>query len=583
MTAGADRILRTLAYEIRARPEQVKVSIDFFDEGATVPFVARYRKEATGGLDDAQLRQLEERLAYLRELEAKRASILDTIRGQSKMTEELEAKITHAATKTELEDIYLPFRPKRRTRAEIARQRGLGPLAEAILADRSATSAELAKAYLTQLVPDTKTALDGTRDILAETFAENADLVGQLRSYVKTHAMLRSRISIGKEEAGAKFSDYFDHSERFSKTPSHRALAMLRGRNEDVLSLDIEVDVESTSAVKPVEQMIAQHYGIALQGGAADTFLLDVARFAWRTKLSLHLTLDLMNDLRERAEAAAIHVFARNLKDLLLAAPAGARPTMGLDPGIRTGVKVAVVDGTGKLLETATVYPFQPRNDVVVTMAELGRLIQKHHVELIAIGNGTASRETDRLAAEVIAALPAPKPIKVVVSEAGDSVYSASAKAAAEMPDLDVSLRGAVSIARRLQDPLAELVKIDPKAIGVGQYQHDINQTRLSRALDAVVEDAVNAVGVDLNTTSASLLSRVSGLSASLADTIIVHRDQKGAFNCRRDLLGVARLGPRAFELCAGFLRMSNGSEPLDASSGHSYVYWRARQIVMGW
>jgi uncharacterized protein len=580
MTSGADRILRTIASEIRARPGQVKAAITLFDEGATVPFVARYRKEATGGLDDTQLRQLEERLTYLRELEARRASILDTIRGQGKLTEELEAKIAYAATKTELEDIYLPFRPKRRTRAEIARERGLGPLADAILADRAATPAELAKAYLCEPVPDIKAALDGARDILVETFAENADLVGQLRSYIKTHAMLRSRVITGKEEAGAKFSDYFDHGERFANTPSHRALAMLRGRNEDVLSLDIEVDADNTSAVKPVEQLIAEHYGVPLQGGLADAFLLDAVRFAWRTKLTLHLTLDLLHDLRERAEAEAIHVFARNLKDLLLAAPAGARPTMGLDPGIRTGVKVAVVDGTGKLLETATVYPFQPRNDVVVTMAELGRLIQKHHVELIAIGNGTASRETDRLAAEVIAALPAPKPIKVVVSEAGASVYSASAKAAAEMPDLDVSLRGAVSIARRLQDPLAELVKIDPKAIGVGQYQHDINQTRLSRALDAVVEDAVNAVGVDLNTTSASLLSRVSGLSASLADTIIVHRDQKGAFNCRRDLLGVARLGPRAFELCAGFLRIPNGSEPLDASSVHPEAYGVARKIV---
>ena len=392
--------------------------------------------------------------------------------------------------------------------------------------------------------------------------------------------MLRSRVINGKEEAGAKFSDYFDHGERFANTPSHRALAMLRGRNEDVLTLDIEIDAENTSGVKPVEQMIAQHYGIALQGRAADAFLLDAARFAWRTKISLHLTLDLMNDLRERAEAQAIHVFARNLKDLLLAAPAGARPTMGLDPGIRTGVKVAVVDGTGKVLETATVYPFQPRNDVAGAIAELDRLIQKHRVELIAIGNGTASRETDRLAADVIAALPAPKPIKVVVSEAGASVYSASAKAAAEMPDLDVSLRGAVSIARRLQDPLAELVKFDPKAIGVGQYQHDVNQTRLACSLDAVVEDAVNAVGVDLNTASASLLSRVSGLSASLADAIIVHRDQKGAFNCRRDLLGVARLGLRAFELCAGFLRIPNGSEPLDASSVHPEAYGLARKIV---
>ncbi|WOJ89521.1 Tex family protein [Methylocapsa polymorpha] len=580
MTPAPDRILQTIASEIRARPEQVRAAVDLLDEGATVPFVARYRKEATGGLDDTQLRQLEERLAYLRELEARRASVLETISGQGKLTAELQAKIAEAATKAELEDIYLPFRPKRRTRAEIARERGLGPLADALLADRAAIPAALAESFLSEAVPDIKTALDGARDILAETFAENADLVGRLRSYVKGNAMLRARVIEGKEEAGAKFSDYFDHSERFANTPSHRALAMLRGRNEDVLSLDIEIDADNASAVKPVEQMIAQQYGIALQGGAADVFLLDAARFAWRTKLSLHLTLDLMNDLRERAEAEAIHVFARNLKDLLLAAPAGPRPTMGLDPGIRTGVKVAVVDQTGKLLETATVYPFQPRNDLAGAAAELGRLIRKHRVELIAIGNGTASRETDQLAGDVIAALPAPSPIKVVVSEAGASVYSASAKAAAEMPDLDVSLRGAVSIARRLQDPLAELVKIDPKSIGVGQYQHDVNQTRLARALDAVVEDAVNAVGVDLNTASASLLSRVSGLSASLADAIVVRRDEKGAFASRRDLLGVSRLGPRAFELCAGFLRISNGSEPLDASSVHPEAYGLARKIV---
>ncbi len=580
MTACPDRIVQTIASEIRARPEQVKAAIGLFDEGATVPFVARYRKEATGGLDDVQLRQLEERLAYLRDLEARRAAILDAIRGQGKLTGELEAKIASAATKAELEDIYLPFRPKRRTRAEIARERGLGPLADAILADRSIAPAKLAEAYLSEAVPDTKAALEGARDILAEIFAENADLAGQLRSYLKTHAMLRSRVIAGKEEAGAKFSDYFDHTERYASTPGHRALAMFRGRNEDVLSLSIEAGTENASAINPAEQMIAQQYGIALQGGEAHAFLLDAVRFAWRTKLSLRLTLDLMNELRERAEAEAIHVFARNLKDLLLAAPAGARPTMGLDPGIRTGVKVAVVDGTGKLLETAAVYPFQPRNDVAGTIAQLTRLIQKHRVELIAIGNGTASRETDRLAAELIAALPDPKPIKVIVSEAGASVYSASAKAAAEMPGLDVSLRGAVSIARRLQDPLAELVKIDPKAIGVGQYQHDVNQTQLARALDAVVEDAVNAVGVDLNTASASLLSRVSGLSPSLADAIIVHRDQNGAFTSRRDILSIPRLGPKAFELCAGFLRIPNGSEPLDATSVHPEAYGLARKIV---
>lgn len=580
MAAGMDPILRTIAAEISARPEQVKVAVDLLDEGATVPFVARYRKEATGGLDDTQLRQLEERLSYLRELEARRVAILESVRGQGKLTEALETKIGQAATKAELEDIYLPFRPKRRTRAEIARERGLGPLADQILADRRAVPAELARAFLGENVPDVKTALEGARDILTESFAEDANLVGALRAYLKDHAVLHARVVEGKQEAGAKFSDYFDHSERWANAPSHRALAMLRGRNEDVLSLDLEVDADNAAAVKPVEQMIAHHYAIALQGGDADAWLLDVVRFAWRVKLSLHLSLDLMNELRVRAEAEAIQVFARNLKDLLLAAPAGARPTMGLDPGIRTGVKVAVVDATGKLLETSTIYPFEPRNDVAGAMAELRRLIQKHHVELIAIGNGTASRETDRLAADVIGALPGQKPIKVVVSEAGASVYSASARAAAEMPELDVSLRGAVSIARRLQDPLAELVKIDPKAIGVGQYQHDVNQTRLARSLDAVVEDAVNAVGVDLNMASASLLARVSGLSPSLADAIIIHRDQKGAFKSRRDILAVSRLGPRAFELCAGFLRISNGTEPLDASSVHPEAYGLARKIV---
>ncbi|WP_036257304.1 Tex family protein [Methylocapsa aurea] len=580
MGSAVDPILRTIAAEIKARPEQVKVAVDLLDEGATVPFIARYRKEATGGLDDTQLRDLEERLAYLRELEARRVSILDSIRSQGKLTEALEAKIAGVLTKAELEDIYLPFRPKRRTRAEIARERGLGALADQILANRTAAPTELAQAFLSEAVPDAKTALEGARDILTEAFAENADLIGQLRAYLKAHAVLRAKVVEGKEEAGAKFSDYFDHSERWANAPSHRALAMLRARNEGFLSLDLEIDAENAAPLKPVERMIAETFDIPLQGGPGDVFLLDVVRFAWRVKLSLHLSLDLMNELRERAEAEAIHVFARNLKDLLLAAPAGARPTMGLDPGIRTGVKVAVVDATGKLLETAAVYPFQPRNDIAGAMAELARLIQRHRVELIAIGNGTASRETDRLSADVIDALPDPKPVKVVVSEAGASVYSASAKAAAEMPDLDVSLRGAVSIARRLQDPLAELVKIDPKAIGVGQYQHDVNQTRLARSLDAVVEDAVNAVGVDLNTASASLLSRVSGLSASLADAIIAHRDQKGAFACRRDILGVSRLGPRAFELCAGFLRIVNGTEPLDASSVHPEAYGLARKIV---
>jgi len=582
MASDIKRIAAIIAAEIGGRPEQAAAAIGLLDEGATVPFVARYRKEVTGGLDDTQLRDLAERLAYLRELDARRDTILGSIREQGKLTEELEAKINAAATKAELEDIYLPYKPKRRTKAEIARERGLGPLAEAILADRSAVPADLALAYVSEEVADVKAALEGARDILSEQFAENADLVGKLRSYMKERAFLRAKVVDGKQEAGAKFSDYFDHVERWANVPSHRALAMLRGRNEEVLSLDIEVDADDASPVKPVERMIANAYAI---GGSlpGDRWLMEVAGWTWRIKLSLHLTLDLMRDLRERAEEEAIHVFARNLKDLLLAAPAGSRPTMGLDPGIRTGVKVAVVDGTGKLVATTTVYPFPPRNDVRGTQAELAKLIRLHKVELISIGNGTGSRETERLVADMLSELPAdggPKPLKVIVSEAGASVYSASATAAAEFPGLDVSLRGAVSIARRLQDPLAELVKIEPKSIGVGQYQHDVDQYRLGRSLEAVVEDAVNAVGVDLNTASAPLLARVSGLGTSLAEAIVAHRDASGPFASRKDLLKVSRLGPRAFEQSAGFLRIANGSEPLDASSVHPEAYGVAKKIV---
>ena len=579
MATDKNHIAALIAAEIGARPEQTQAAIAMLDEGATVPFIARYRKEVTGGLDDTQLRLLSERLVYLRELDQRREAILSSIREQSKLTPELETKIAAAATKAELEDIYLPYKPKRRTKAEIARERGLGPLAEAILADRAAVPTELAQAYITEDVADVKAALEGARDILAEQFSENADLVGRLRTYMKEKAFLRSRVVEGKEEAGAKFSDYFDHVERWSGVPSHRALAMLRGRNEDVLTLDIEVDADDASPVKPVVRMIAEAYqiGSALPG---DQWLMEVAGWTWRVKLSLHLSLDLMRDLRERAEEEAINVFARNLKDLLLAAPAGSRPTMGLDPGIRTGVKVAVVDGTGKLVATSTVYPFPPRNDIRGAQAELASLIRKHGVELIAIGNGTASRETDKLVADMLSDMPAPKPLKVVVSEAGASVYSASETAAAEFPDLDVSLRGAVSIARRLQDPLAELVKIEPKSIGVGQYQHDVDQYKLARSLDAVVEDAVNAVGVDLNTASASLLARVSGLGASLAEAIVAHRNANGPFASRQELLKVARLGQRTFEQCAGFLRIANGTEPLDASSVHPEAHHVARKIV---
>jgi len=573
------RIAGIIAAEINAKPDQALAAIGLLDEGATVPFVARYRKEVTGGLDDTQLRQLSERLAYLRELEARRTSILESIGGQGKLTPELELKIAGVQTKAELEDLYLPYKPKRRTKAEIARERGLGPLAEAILADRKLVPAEIAAQYITADVADVKTALDGARDIIAEGFAENAELIGNLRNYLKERAVLRSRVVDGKEADGAKFSDYFDHSERWANVAGHRALAMLRGRNEDFLSLDIEIDADDTSPVKPVERKIAAAYniGATLPG---DRWLMEVAGWAWRVKLSLSLSLDLMRDLRERAEEEAINVFARNLKDLLLAAPAGSRATMGLDPGIRTGVKVAVIDGTGKLLDTTTVYPFPPKNDVRGTQAELASLVRKHKIELIAIGNGTGSRETERLVVDMLSDMPAPKPLKVIVSEAGASVYSASETAAAEFPQLDVSLRGAVSIARRLQDPLAELVKIEPKSIGVGQYQHDVDQSRLARSLDAVVEDAVNAVGVDLNTASASLLARVSGLGKSLAEAIVAHRDAAGAFKNRKELLKVARLGNRAFEQCAGFLRIPNGTEPLDASSVHPEAYGVAKKIV---
>ena len=579
MSADVKRIAALIATEITARPEQAQAAIGLLDEGATVPFIARYRKEVTGGLDDTQLRTLAERLSYLRELDQRRDTILGSIREQGKLTPDLETKIVTAATKAELEDIYLPYKPKRRTKAQIARERGLGPLAEAILADRSKVPADLAKDYLGEEVADEKAALDGARDILAEQFAENADLVGKLRNHMKERAVLRARVVEGKEEAGAKFSDYFDHSEQWSGVPSHRALAMLRGRNEDVLALDLEVDADDTSPLKPAVRMIAAAYEIGGQR-PGDQWLMEVAGWTWRVKLFLHLNLDLMRDLRERAEEEAINVFARNLKDLLLAAPAGTRATLGLDPGIRTGVKVAVVDATGKLLDTSTVYPFPPRNDLRGSQAELSALIRKHGVELIAIGNGTGSRETEKLVADMLSDMPAPKPLKVVVSEAGASVYSASPTAAAEFPNLDVSLRGAVSIARRLQDPLAELVKIEPKSIGVGQYQHDVDQYRLARALDAVVEDAVNAVGVDLNTASKSLLARVSGLGESIAEAIVAHRDANGAFSSRRELLEVARLGQRTFEQCAGFLRIQNGSEPLDASSVHPEAYGVARKIV---
>lgn len=574
------RITRQIATEIGANPAQVQAAADLLDGGATVPFVARYRKEATGGLDDTQLRTLSERLTYLRELEQRRAAVIASVTEQGKLTADLARAFAGAVTKAELEDLYLPFKPKRRTRAQIARENGLGPLAQAILDDRRADPLALAVAYVTETVPDVKAALEGARDIIAEGLAEDATLLGRLRAHLRADGRLTAAVVPGKETEGQKFSDYFAHSEPFGGAPSHRVLAMLRGRNEGILTVDLIVDADATRGTSTGERACGAALAAGGQG-AGDVWLRDAAAWAWRVKIRPSLTLDLMADLREGAEAEAIRVFARNLKDLLLAAPAGGRATMGLDPGIRTGVKVAVVDATGKVVATDTVYPFQPKMDLRGTQLALARLIGAHGVRLIAIGNGTGSRETEKIVADLLAVLPGPdKPVKVVVSEAGASVYSASELAAREFPDLDVSLRGAVSIARRLQDPLAELVKIEPKAIGVGQYQHDVDQTRLGRALDAVVEDAVNAVGVDLNTASAPLLARVSGIGPGLAEAIVAHRDATGPFATRRDLLKVARLGPRAFEQAAGFLRITGGKEPLDASSVHPEAYDVARRIV---
>ena len=574
------RIPQTIATEIGATPAQVIAAIGLLDDGATVPFIARYRKEATGGLDDTQLRNLAERLTYLRELEVRRKAIAGSITDQGKMTDALALLVARAGTKAELEDIYLPYKPKRRTKAMIARENGLQPLVDAILADRRADPAGLAAGYVTEAVPDPKAALEGARDIITEGLAERADLLGSLRDHMRKNGRLVATVVAGKEAEGAKFSDYFAHDEGFANAPSHRVLAMLRGRNEGFLAVDLAIDADAPRGQSHGERAC----GAALQAGsqgAGDIWLREAAAWAFRIKIKTSLSLDLMGDLRAAADAEAIRVFARNLKDLLLAAPAGGRATMGLDPGIRTGVKVAVIDGTGKVLATSTVYPFQPRNDLRGAQVEIARLIRAHGVDLIAIGNGTASRETEKMVGDLIAALPAgPKPTKVIVSEAGASVYSASELAAREFPELDVSLRGAVSIARRLQDPLAELVKIEPKAIGVGQYQHDVDQHRLGRSLEAVVEDAVNAVGVDLNTASAPLLARVSGVGPGLAEAIVAHRDANGAFATRRDLLKVARLGPKVFEQAAGFLRVTGGREPLDASSVHPEAYDLARKIV---
>ncbi|ROQ94881.1 uncharacterized protein EDE04_1315 [Streptomyces sp. 2132.2] len=565
-----------IAEELGVRERQVKAAVELLDGGSTVPFIARYRKEATEMLDDAQLRTLEERLRYLRELEERRAAILDSVREQGKLDAELEARINAADTKARLEDIYLPFKPKRRTKAQIAREAGLEPLADGLLADPSVEPAAAAAAFVDadKGVADPAAALEGARAILTERFGEDADLIGELRERMWGRGRLAAKVREGKEEAGAKFADYFDFAEPFTALPSHRVLAMLRGEKEDVLDLTLEPEAPGeTPGPSTYEGMVARRFGINDRGRPGDKWLADTVRWAWRTKIQVHLGIDLRMRLRAAAEDEAVRVFAANLRDLLLAAPAGTRATLGLDPGFRTGVKVAVVDATGKVVATEVIYPHVPANKWDESLAKLARLAKEHAVELIAIGNGTASRETDKLAGDLIARHPELKLTKVMVSEAGASVYSASAFASQELPDMDVSLRGAVSIARRLQDPLAELVKIDPKSIGVGQYQHDLSEVKLSRSLDAVVEDCVNGVGVDVNTASAPLLSRVSGISGGLAENIVAHRDNNGPFRSRKALKDVARLGPKAYEQCAGFLRIRGGDDPLDLSSVHPESY----------
>ncbi|GEN23298.1 RNA-binding transcriptional accessory protein [Halomonas cupida] len=585
MDANA-RIIARLADELSVRNSQVAATVELLDGGATVPFIARYRKEVTGALDDSQLRQLEERLGYLRELEERRSTVLAAIDEQGKLTAELAASIREADTKQRLEDLYLPYRKKRRTKAQIAREAGLEPLADALLANPMLDPESEAQGYLRAAegdipaIEDAKTALDGAKQILMERFAEDAELVGALRERLWNEGQLSSRVIGGKEQEGAKFSDYFEHDEALAKVPSHRALAMFRGRNEGVLALTLRLPGEDEAPLHPAQVTIARHVGVTDEGRPADRWLGEVVRWTWRVKLYTHIETELMGRLRERAEGDAIDVFAANLKDLLLAAPAGPRATLAIDPGLRTGCKVAVVDATGQFLEQGTIFPHAPRNQWDASLAELAKLVTKHDVELIAVGNGTASRETDKLAADLVKMLKDRRLSKVMVSEAGASVYSASEYASKELPDLDVTIRGAVSIARRLQDPLAELVKIEPKSIGVGQYQHDVSQVQLSRSLEKVIEDCVNAVGVDLNTASSALLSRVAGLNPALAENIVARRNAAGAFRNRRDLLDVSRLGPRTFEQCAGFLRIMNGDNPLDASAVHPEAYPLVERIA---
>nr|MBF0685328.1 RNA-binding transcriptional accessory protein [Pseudomonas sp.] len=577
-----DSINSRIAAELGVRPQQVAAAVALLDEGSTVPFIARYRKEVTGSLDDTQLRNLEERLRYMRELDDRRASILASIEEQGKLTPELAREINLADTKTRLEDLYLPYKQKRRTKGQIALEAGLGELADALFADPALEPESEAARFVDaeKGFADVKAVLEGAKYILMERFAEDADLLAKLRDFLKHNATLSARVVPGKEQEGAKFSDYFEHDEVLKNTPSHRALAIFRGRNEGILSVSLKVGDETPGSMHPGEVMIGERFGIANRGRAADKWLGEVVRWTWKVKLYTHLETDLLGELRDKAEDDAIGVFARNMHDLLLAAPAGPRATLGLDPGLRTGCKVAVVDATGKLLDTATVYPHAPRNDWDGTLAVLAKLCAKHGVDLIAIGNGTASRETDRLAADLIKQVPGLTLTKVMVSEAGASVYSASELAAKEFPDLDVSIRGAVSIARRLQDPLAELVKIEPKAIGVGQYQHDVSQLKLARSLDAVVEDCVNAVGVDVNTASAALLARISGLNSTLAQNIVAYRDANGAFKSRSELKKVPRLGDKTYEQAAGFLRVMNGENPLDASAVHPETYPLVKRIA---
>ena len=580
------QITQKIAEELGVRAEQVAAAVGLLDGGATVPFIARYRKEATGGLDDAQLRTLDERRLYLRELEERRTAILDSIREQGKLDDALEAAIRAADSKSRLEDIYLPYKPKRRTKAEIAKEAGLEPLADLLLAHPENNPSAAAAGFVDaeKNVADAATALDGARAILVERFAEDADLIGSLREEMWSVGRLASKVREGKQEAGAKFSDYFDFSEALAKVPSHRTLALFRAEKEEILSIAIEPENSATATAttagpNPYELRIMRRFGISDRGRAGDKWLIETARWAWRTKILVHLGIDLRLRLWNAAEQEAVRVFAANLRDLLLAAPAGARATMGLDPGYRTGVKVAVVDATGKVVATSVIYPHEPQRQWNEALAILGKLAKQHKIELIAIGNGTASRETDKLATELVKLLPDLKMAKIVVSEAGASVYSASAYASEELPELDVTLRGAVSIARRLQDPLAELVKIDPKSIGVGQYQHDVGEYKLSRSLDAVVEDCVNAVGVDANTASAPLLARVSGIGTGLAQNLVLHRDANGPFRSRKELRNVPRLGPKAFEQCAGFLRI-RGEDPLDASGVHPESYPVVRRII---